>query len=552
MPNEHRPLNIFLSYASQDKPVVRELSCRLVGEGWIDTWLDEKNLLPGQDWRLNILDAVESCDIVIVCLSNSSVSKEGYVQKELRYAQEIALEKPEETIYLIPLRLDECNVPRGLRFYQWVDYFAEKKDESYKALIASLKLRYQQILKNEEERAKRQKEKQERDLADKLAREKLEREAVEELAWEKADRDAAEKAARTKAEEEAAERGRRNAVELARQKTAEKKVKIEQLSEPPVFKPYRLRKPNTAIIVAVIGLVGTLSAALISSPLLANLFAPTPTATQPPAPSETPTRVVTPTKAFTPTVTLFPTQITDPKGVTMRLVPAGEFTMGSDSISDNEKPVHQVYLDAYYMDKYEVTNAAYRTCVDAGQCTPPHETYSISRSRYYGYSEFDDYPVIYVDWNQAQAYCKWRGASLPTEAQWEKAARGTDGRTYPWGEGIDCIRANFGGPLGGCKHDTTFDTTRVGNYESGQSPFGIYDMVGNVWEWVADWYEGDYYQYSPSENPLGPRSDQNPDQNHSLRGGSWYYGHPNSALRHSGGPDFFYNDIGFRCARSLP
>ena len=139
MPEEKRPLKVFLSYASQDKPVVRELSRRLVGEGWIDTWFDEKKLLPGQDWRLKIEDAVETSDIVIICLSHNSVTKEGYVQKEIRYAREIALEKPEETIFIIPLRLDGCDVPRGLRFYQWVDYFGEKKDEAYKALLESLK-----------------------------------------------------------------------------------------------------------------------------------------------------------------------------------------------------------------------------------------------------------------------------------------------------------------------------------------------------------------------------------------------------------------------------
>ncbi len=113
------------------------MSClsALLKRDWINPWVDEKKLLPGQDWRLKIEEAVETSDAVIICLSNRSVTKEGYVQKELRYAREIALEKPEETIFLIPLRLDECNVPRGLRFYQWVDYFGEMKDEAYKALI---------------------------------------------------------------------------------------------------------------------------------------------------------------------------------------------------------------------------------------------------------------------------------------------------------------------------------------------------------------------------------------------------------------------------------
>lgn len=191
---EKRLLKVFLSYASQDRAAVRELSRRLATEGWIDPWLDVKKLLPGQDWRLQIQEAVETSDIVIICLSTHSVTKEGYVQKELRYAREIALEKPDETIFLIPLRLDECNVPRGLRFYQWVDYFGEKKDEAYKALIESLKLRYDQKLKiEEEEHARREKEDQERETAEKAAREKTEREIAGKAETEKAEKKAVEK-----------------------------------------------------------------------------------------------------------------------------------------------------------------------------------------------------------------------------------------------------------------------------------------------------------------------------------------------------------------------
>ena len=113
-----RSLKVFLSYASQDKSAVRDFTRRLTDQDWVDVWVDEKNLLPGQDWRTKIEEAVESSDVVIICLSSNSVSKEGFVQKELRYAREIAFEKPEETIFLIPIRLDDCNVPRGLRFYQ--------------------------------------------------------------------------------------------------------------------------------------------------------------------------------------------------------------------------------------------------------------------------------------------------------------------------------------------------------------------------------------------------------------------------------------------------
>ncbi|MCG3146431.1 MAG: Hercynine oxygenase [Gammaproteobacteria bacterium] len=248
-------------------------------------------------------------------------------------------------------------------------------------------------------------------------------------------------------------------------------------------------------------------------------------------------------------------KITDAKGIPMALVPAGEFTMGSDSY-DDEKPVHQVYLDAFYMDVYEVTNAAYKTCVDAGRCTPPHGTSSYTRSSYYGNSQFDNYPVINVDWNQANAYCEWRGAQLPTEAQWEKAARGTDGRIYPWGNDFQCRNGNFDDETrldayvvpGGPNCDGYEDTSPVGNYPSGKSPYGIYDLAGNVWEWVADWYDSSYYSISPSNNPQGPAS----GEYRAVRGGSWSFDglYLRSAYRYGVDPSDSNIYLGFRCALS--
>jgi formylglycine-generating enzyme required for sulfatase activity len=126
-------------------------------------------------------------------------------------------------------------------------------------------------------------------------------------------------------------------------------------------------------------------------------------------------------------------------------VSAGDFLMGSNDGLEDEKPVHTVYLDAFYMDKYEVTNTLYATCVSMGVCDPPQDTSSRTRSKYFSDPKFSNYPVIYVDWNDAKTYCEWRGGDLPTEAQWEKATRGTDGRTFPWGEGIGCDKANYWG-----------------------------------------------------------------------------------------------------------
>jgi serine/threonine protein kinase len=259
-------------------------------------------------------------------------------------------------------------------------------------------------------------------------------------------------------------------------------------------------------------------------------------------PSET---SIPPTNTSTTELGIGSTRTRPVDGMVMMYIPEGSFEMGSPKdFYDNEKPIHTVTLDAYWMDRTEVTNAKYALCVQAGDCRPPLQKSSHERERYYGNSNYDDYPVIYVDWNMAKTYCEWAGARLPTEAEWEKAARGIDGRTYPWGEEIDCKKANYIDTCVG-------DTSKVGSYAGGVSPYGLFDMAGNVWEWMNDWYVWNYYANSPSSNPQGPSS----GQDHSVRGGSWLNGYyyARSALRYQIPlPD--YNNslyvIGFRCARS--
>jgi formylglycine-generating enzyme required for sulfatase activity len=228
-------------------------------------------------------------------------------------------------------------------------------------------------------------------------------------------------------------------------------------------------------------------------------------------------------------------------GALLVFVPAGEFTMGSDDGGSDERPAHTVYLDAFAIDRTEVTNAQYARCVQAGACRPPDPSRSSTRADYFADPRYADYPVIYVSWDDARAYCAWAGRRLPTEAEWEKAARGTDGRTYPWGDEWDASKANTDEAGPG-------DTTPVGAYPQGASPYGALDMAGNVWEWVADWYGANYYRESPGENPLGPAS----GAYRVVRGGSWnnYQWLARAAIRGRNTPGNRDDDVGFRCARS--
>lgn len=239
----------------------------------------------------------------------------------------------------------------------------------------------------------------------------------------------------------------------------------------------------------------------------------------------------------------------------MIYIPAGEFQMGCDTGNNaglaclaDELPLHAVKLDAFFIDKYEVTNVEYATCVSAGFCSPPSDTKSRTRESYYDDPAFSNYPVIYVNWSKAETYCQWLGKRLPSEAEWEKAAKGVDQNLYPWGEeSPNCELANFNDVANSML--CFGDTNEVGGYPEGASYFGVMDMAGNVWEWVNDWYSENFYGGSSYENPINDDG----SINKVLRGGGW--GDNALSLRtfdRTYELDFnsSYN-VGFRCAADI-
>jgi formylglycine-generating enzyme required for sulfatase activity len=224
----------------------------------------------------------------------------------------------------------------------------------------------------------------------------------------------------------------------------------------------------------------------------------------------------------------------------MVLVPAGEFTMGSDEGDNDEQPVHRVVLDSFYLDTFEVTNGRFAQFVAAIQSEPP-----------WGFADQEtplvhaEQPVRWVTWLEATGYCLWAGKRLPTEAEWEKAARGTDGRVYPWGNDPPTpAQAVFGLKEG------AETVSPIGDHHPGRSPYGVQDLAGNLYEWVSDWYDDAFYQTTPTRNPRGPSEGTAKGQ----RGGSYINSsyRLRAAFRTKGDPTEHDPHVGFRCAQDAP
>ena len=513
---EPRLLRVFLCHSSKDDSIGRQLYHQLDNEGWMDVWFIEAKLLPSQNWALEISKGLENTDVVIVLLSKNSNVEEHIHYPNWAFASAILHKRQNEQVLLIPLLLDDSDVPVDLSELKSIKYFPKRERKfAFQQMLAHLQICAKQLNLSLYKRS----------LGD------IQEKSVQwtPSLWKELDAN--------KFESESEEPQAIHPMPVRRRWGIQLFSGINHLFA-------WIAIVSTLLAVAVCGLAGHYlvrggNTNSITVPIISRAW------TLMPSP--------------TPTLGVGSVRISPKDGMRIVYVPEGEFIMGSEGYQDDEKPLHTVDLDAFWIDQYEVTNGMYAKCVEAKVCSVPIPyffsvtafssdeipfRFLADSSTYLDQldtdPEFFNQPVTSIFWDNANAYCQWVGRRLPTEAEWEKAARGIDAQTYPWGEKIDCTKANYRSCVG--------NPSRIGSYEAGQSPYGAYDMAGNAMEWVADWYGSRYYQKSPRENPSGPES----GRYRVFRGGSW--GSANLANRTTNRPGNAANIpnefIGFRCARS--
>lgn len=505
---------VFISYSRKDIAFVEQLADDLKIAGF-DAWYDLSGLEGGSRWNEEIERAIKTSQYFVVVLSPDSIDS-IWVKEEIYYAFNLKTK-------IVPLMYRPCVVPLGLNTVNFINVQEKNYQKNYKEILRALGL--------------------------------------------------------GRSEREEAERTLREA------KKEDEKREIEENEEKSEnIKPMvggQIAYWFGGFIVLVLGIIFLSS---LNNP--SSTPQPTPERTEiqeiaalvqnTAEPSATATPKSTSTSANTLTPTPLPTEITDAKGVLMRLIPAGEFTMGFSADDANsfcvnmtthiknygsscqtsdyqhEEPIHKVYLDNYFVDVFEVSNGEYKKCVLAGTCLPPSSENAIGYSKYYDNEFLLNYPVLNVTWEMARKYCEWRGARLPTESEWEKSARGIDERIYPWGNsGTGYIydlsfysnRANVN-----LNPDFNIPTIPVASNSKGLSPYGLYNMAGNVAEWVSDWYGNKYYSLSPYENPIGPDA----GEYKVIRGGSVNDNDIRTTARYFLEPTKFNSGIGFRCAMDAP
>jgi len=352
------------------------------------------------------------------------------------------------------------------------------------------------------------------------------------------------------------------------QQEGPRRTEFDQYAPPPRLPQKRRKKMEqrtilalSAVLLIIVGFVIGLVYASTRPEVLESQAAATVTIESQVIAALTAITTVTPSPA--PSATPVPTPepvVDETTGARMIYVPGGIFRMGDNDGESDESPSHIVKLDPFFIYETEVTNGQYGYCVDEGVCDPPSRPGATFHRAYYGDPAFDDYPVIFVNWFNARDYCAWRSARLPSEAEWERAAAFDPVQAikyrYPWGDAFDGTVANFCDA--NCPQsdkniefdDGHNDTAPVATFPDGASPFGLYDMAGNVMEWVSDWYDPRYYEESTDTNPLGPLE----GEFKSLRGGSWLSSE--NEVRTSGRSSYLPSvsraNLGFRCAMTAP
>ena len=518
---------VFISYASQDKNIADLVSAKLEEKN-IRAWIAPRDVPVGANFADSIISAINQCKILVLIWSQHSNTSD-HVLNELNQAFE-------KGILIIPFRVGQVQPTNAMQYYigrtQWLDALTPPLKKHIRVLVDTIQAN-------------------------------LENSAAPLLPLAGQKTEGKQPAADAKKErEDRISPAEKNPVPVAKAPENESLHPAKAGTRPSHFptdpaQPFVKKKGPGLVggkrVLLVESLVVLLVAALTvvvfyfikNFPKFTDLFGQsdlrrTEMAAMTPGLDQSAT--LTPLAATPiPTATAYdkvPPQISQVDGMPMVYVPAGDFSMGSASGEQDEKPLHTVYLDAYWIDQTEVTNAQYAQCVAEHGCTVPFKTTAGTRDFYFWNTAYADYPVVYVDWQQAQDYCRWAGRELPTEAQWEKAARGPGGYMYPWG--------NISPTTALANYDGSFlnDTTPVCSYPEGASPYGALDMAGNVWEWVADWYGA--YPSGTVSNPTGPTS----GEYRVLRGGAFYGSKFSirSADRLKIHPNHSDLNIGFRCS----
>jgi formylglycine-generating enzyme required for sulfatase activity len=490
--------DVFISYSSKDKMVADAVVANIEQEK-IRCWIAPRDLTPGMSWGEGISAAIQASKIMVVVLSkNANASKQ--VAREVERAVF-------HDVIIIPFRIDKTEPTGSIGYFlsseHWLDAITPPLQRHIDKLVDVIMIFLTR--KNQP-------------LSEPPA--------------------------------------------LAKDKEEEKKRKG--------FIEYRNIKLIFAVFLLVFS-IGVLLYETIIPPVARQSPSPSETdtpdpfvhayprmtenLTKQPTPSSSPTEALPsftnldsvetpkPSQTVTQTNNIGSTFQNPKDGSEFVFVPEGSFLMGGmafpfsgtidvDLHGNDDRsamPDREIYLDAFWIQKYEVTVGQYWECVIDGLCQE-------STSNLH-----ENYPINEIDWVDANTYCEWIGGRLPTEAEWEKAARGTDGRLFPWGNDLPDLASD--GVIG------FFEISPVGKFPEGASPYGVMDMAGNVWEWVADWFNPDYYSYMASENPTGPDS----GEDKVIRGGSFNYpGYTlSSANRHFSSPDTKNEEIGFRCVMDI-